>query len=134
MADENHFRGLSDKDQQYLHAAAWCKQEGKGAKAAIKTGKWPLISYATLQRRLNTGPLIQDKRALLTKDEEAAFALWIAAKAKANQGQNYKQQEAKVLEILELRRHVNKKGGRQVIGLSVAATNALKKRCVSREV
>jgi len=74
MADENHFRGHSDKDQQYLNAAAWCKQEGKGAKAAIKTGQWPLIRFATLQRRLNTGPLIQDKRALLTKDEERSRA------------------------------------------------------------
>ena len=45
MADENHFRGHSDKDQQYLHAAAWCKQEGKGAKAAINTGT---VSYTHL--------------------------------------------------------------------------------------
>ena len=56
-------------NQQYDGAVSWCKFHSRSPRAAIRTGRWPLVTRSTLQRRLQGQKLKEDRRALMTNEQ-----------------------------------------------------------------
>jgi hypothetical protein len=120
-------------NQQYDGAVSWCKFYSKSPRAAIRTGRWPLVKRSSLQTRLKGQKKPEDKRALLTNDEEEEFADWLKLCGDANQGKKIKEQAQKILEILDLRQRANRASrGRKTIPLSTAAKNALRNKSITK--
>ena len=130
-------RDIRARESQIQEAVEWCKENNKRGQAALKTGKFPLINdRGTIDRRLD-GKVKNEKKEhlrVLDPEEEEDIVCFIKNKNRAHQGLFKKEVSELILDVLKIRKHLNKKekGGRKYLKLSLNAKTALKnKRYVS---
>lgn len=96
-------------------AVAWCKRTGKGAKAAVKTKKFPGVSYNHVHPRLkgrrslpSSDPRSQPTQ-IMTDTERKQVAKWIMECADGGKPRYRVDITKKIKEILRYRKASNKK-------------------------
>jgi hypothetical protein len=114
--------------EEYEEAMEYCKVNDCGAKKALQAQRWKSINVSGLQRRLSGEVTNGEEHAelhILTVSEEAQLAKWLARENKTIKGKNRDEQRQKIVEILQLRRAANKRGGRRHVALSERAQAVL---------
>ena len=117
-----------------VEAAQWCKENNcRGYQAVSKgivQGIDPRLINAVLDEKVEPGKS-REYCSILTSDEETVLVRYLKNRVRCLQGLNMKETEALVLNILKVRRDVNRRGGRAHIKLSTNAQSALLKNKVS---
>jgi hypothetical protein len=133
------FRARVRAEEEYERGVAWCIRQDKGSRACIKALVLENVKRSEMQRRVTKtrqkGAYRRfdfiDKRRLLTLDEEGEFAVWLGECARGHSAKFRPEQMKKILEILQLRKQSNRRGGRQSVPLSTAAKQALETNAVN---
>jgi hypothetical protein len=120
-----------DRYEQYKEALQYCKDNGCGAKAAIKAGQWNDVHFKALQQRLN-GHVVNgaedESRSLLLFVEEQQLMKWMKECGDNMMGRNRPDVQAKILEILKERKgRLRAARGKGYTKLSTAAQDLLEK-------
>ncbi|KAK3236706.1 hypothetical protein CYMTET_53168 [Cymbomonas tetramitiformis] len=113
---------------QFTSAIAYCFVHMCGAKAAVSTGQWPLVTASALHDRLKgkirNGASYELSRAL-TDLEEASLSRYFILKNFGGEGEGREHMDNVVVSVLKARQLLNRKGGRLRIPLSLAAQEIL---------
>jgi hypothetical protein len=137
------FQTMQHERQEMNEALKAAKALGGSAHKTMTTnaGKWPTVTQAKLQVNIQQckhnaddqpwALPLQDKRWLLSFDEEACYANWLREKSEAHEPQSRANQTSKILEILELRVANNRQGGRKFLKLSKSGLKALNNKEIS---
>eukprot|EP00959_Pyramimonas_sp_CCMP1952_P174443 3645725-Pyramimonas_sp.AAC.1 len=109
----------------------YCKDNKVGAKAAVKTGKFPGVQWKALDRRLK-GEIINgtehEARSLLLFEEERRLCQWILECGTNMMGRDREMVGEKVVQILRERKaRIRGKAGKNYKKLSSAAKAVLQK-------
>ena len=124
-----------DATAQLIEAEKYCRLHGlkskKGLAVARKEtpGKWPVVTWHSLQRRLKGEVRTGDENAgnkMLTNRERRELAAAMSAAGKQGQAFDTDERNQAVVDILLHRDKVNKKGGRTFIKLSPHARRTLR--------
>ena len=120
-----------ERYEQYKEALQYCKDNGCGAKDAIKTGQWNDVQVQALQQRLK-GHVVNgaedETRSLLLFVEEQQLMKWIKECGDNMMGRNRPDVQAKILEILKERKgRLRATRGKGYTKLSTAAQDLLER-------
>jgi len=135
-----YFREQIKAEEEYEAAFEWCKANNKGPTACINRNMFKFITASSLQRRLKVMEgkdakyrqcFFVDKRRLLTLDEERALSDFIQESAEKDNGQSREEITKKIVDILLLRREMNRAGGRFTIPLGQPQRDVIMSRQVS---
>ena len=117
----------ADATEQYVEADKYCRDHGHKCKKGLALarretpGKWPVVTWHSLQRRLKGEVKTGDENAgntMLTNREQRELAAAMAAAGKQGQAFERDERNQAVVDILLHRDKVNKKGGRKFVKLS----------------
>jgi len=106
---------LAKRREQADAAAAWCLEEGVGAKAAVSSKKFGDVTYNMIQPRLSklksgAPPSVRDHaKQILTNSERRKLAEWLIACCDGQMPKDRTEITAKVKEMLRARHASNKK-------------------------
>jgi hypothetical protein len=124
---EKHFRTIRDHEGDVkLALKAYMAGQGGYTKLTKPPGNknWPTVTTSQLKNRIadsqSQGKLV-DGRCILTLDEEEGMVTWMRAMGKGGRPPKKLAKDAKLKQILELRKRVNLSGGRKAIALSLPA-------------
>ena len=130
---------ICKKDLQMTEAVEWCNENNKRGWAALRTGKFPLVTDArAINRRLDglvTTSSEYESRSILTNQEEQTLVTYLKNMNRCNQGVSRSKCEDMIIRMLAIRKsELNKgtRGGRRFKPLSQAAEDALQKKKISR--
>jgi hypothetical protein len=135
------FQDRLQEEEEFQACVTWAISEGKGAMATITKLQTRFLSTSALHRRIHTTVrnggtysyyAFHDQRRVLTLPEEQQLADFIKESGDRNDGQKRCQLNVKIVEILELRRANNSKGGRKFARPS--ATTEIALSAISRTV
>ena len=121
-----------DRYEQYKEALQYCKDNGCGAKAAIKAGQWNDVQVQAFQQRLK-GNVVNgaedETRSLLLFVEEQQLMKWIKECGDNMKGRNNRPAvQAKIIEILKERKgRLRATRGNGYTKLSTAAQDLLER-------
>ena len=133
--DKLRRRSMDAKICDKVEAAQWCKENNCRGYQAVSKGIVQGIDPRTINVVLDEKVEPRKQReycSILTSDEETVLVRYLKNRVRCLQGLNMKETEALVLNILKVRRDVNRRGGRAHIKLSTNAQSALLKNKVSR--
>ena len=116
-------RSKEAKRKRLEQAVQWCKDNGKGARAALRTGLFPGVTKNQLHGRLqssNTQVIRDHHLQVLTNDERCKLATWLMKCADGNCPKNRDEITSKMREMLRARNkdNRNRKYGMGTIPLS----------------
>ena len=129
---------VTSKKQQLIDAVAYCRENKCRGFKAKRSGLFPLIkSHLTINNILDGKSkephASREYCSVLTAEEEKLLASYIVSKARAYQPVNRKDLTKHIIKMLQLRKAVNKSGGRKFKKLSPAATRVLSSKSLSRK-
>ena len=137
------FRDQFQQKEEFSKGVGWCMDHKKGSKACVKAHKCKFVSRTSLERCLKVTKTknekyikywFLDQRRILTLDEELGLETFLDESGELDQGLGRNDLKVKVLEILELRRANNRRGGRICAPLSPIANLSQDSRKLSREL
>ena len=125
-------KAYNERQKQIADAVSYCLENNCKGKAALKTGRFPLIKdHKTISRRLNGEVIHGNERisqSILIPEEEELLVDYAKKKCRAMQPLTRLMMNEVIMNMLKTRRTLNRKRtGRKRVKLSRCAMNALDK-------